>query len=166
MVDISRNFVSSTCIGPSANVASNCQVLLTVLAAGGSRRLGQPKQLVKLDGEPLVRRQCRIAIESQLGSVMVVLGRDANECTTAISDLPVTRQINNHWSEGLSSSIRQATQAAIDIHVGGLPRHLQEEDALKNLTEGGAQRAELARLRHCREQRNACVKLINYLVSE
>ena len=120
MADDSRDFVNSTSIGPSATLASRCQVLLAVLAAGASRRLGQPKQLVKLDGEPLVRRQCRIAIESQTGSVCVILGCHANECVAAIVDLSVAQIINQFWSEGLASSIRHAALAAIDKDVNGL----------------------------------------------
>lgn len=120
MADDSRGFAGSTSFGRSATVASKCQVLLTVLAAGASRRLGQPKQLVKLDGEPLVRRQCRVAIESLTGSVCVILGRHANESAEAIVDLSVARIVNPCWSEGLSSSIRHAAQAAIDKNVNGL----------------------------------------------
>lgn len=120
MVDDSRDFAGSTSIGPSANVASKCQVLLTVLAAGASRRLGQPKQLVMLEGEPLVRRQCRVAIESQTGSVSVILGCHANECAAAVGDLSIAQIINQLWTEGLASSIRHAAQAAIDKNFNGL----------------------------------------------
>ena len=120
MVDDYRDFAGSTSIGPSANVASKCQVLLTILAAGASRRLGQPKQLVKLDGEPLVRRQCRVVIASQTGSACVILGCHTNECAAAIADLSIAQIINQFWSEGLSSSIRHAAQAAIDKDVNGL----------------------------------------------
>ena len=50
------------------------RLVLAILAAGASRRLGQPKQLVSLEGELLLRRQCRIALEAQIGRVAVILG--------------------------------------------------------------------------------------------
>ena len=49
-------------------------LLISILAAGNSRRLGQPKHLVRLSGEPLIRRQSRIAVEAKCGDVVVILG--------------------------------------------------------------------------------------------
>jgi molybdenum cofactor cytidylyltransferase len=47
---------------------------IIVLAAGGSRRLGEPKQLVTIRGEPLIRHVVRIATESAAENVIVVVG--------------------------------------------------------------------------------------------
>ena len=41
--------------------------LVAILAAGGSRRLGMPKQLVRIGGMPLVRRQCLVALPQKWG---------------------------------------------------------------------------------------------------
>lgn len=120
MVDDSGSFSGVTSNDPLANQESKYQMLVTVLAAGASLRLGQPKQLVTLAGEPLVRRQCRIAGESQLGPVAVVLGCYANELAAVLAGLPASRLINHHWSEGLAASIRCAAQAALDLRVDGL----------------------------------------------
>jgi molybdenum cofactor cytidylyltransferase len=95
-------------------------LLVAVLAAGASRRLGRPKQLVPVGGEPLLRRQCRVAIEADVGPVLVVLGHQANACATLISDLPVEIRVNEGWEEGLASSIRVAAQAAADSGAAGL----------------------------------------------
>lgn len=120
--DGSRDFAGQTPSGSSADLVSAAtnHVLVAILAAGASRRLGQPKQLVMLAGEPLVRRQCRMAIESQTGSIAVILGCYADECAAAIVDLSITPMINQSWSEGLASSIRHAAQAAIDMDAAGL----------------------------------------------
>jgi molybdenum cofactor cytidylyltransferase len=40
--------------------STSCALLL--LAAGGSRRLGEPKQLVIVEGEPLIQGAVRIAL--------------------------------------------------------------------------------------------------------
>jgi CTP:molybdopterin cytidylyltransferase MocA len=87
---------------------------LFILAAGASRRLGQPKQLVPFNGEPLLRRQCRIAIDADLGSVFVVLGCRAADYAAVIADLPVGVLINTSWKEGVAASLRLAAQQAID----------------------------------------------------
>ncbi len=100
--------------------AADHRLLVTILAAGASRRLGHAKQLVELRDEPLLRRQCRIAIEAQIGRVAVVLGCRAAECAATIADLPVAHQINAQWQEGLASSIREAARAARDDDAIGL----------------------------------------------
>ncbi len=90
------------------------------MAAGASRRLGQPKQLVQIDGEPLLRRQCRTALAANLGPIVVILGCRAGECLRAIIDLPVDTRTNERWAEGLSTSIRMAAQLALTAGVNGL----------------------------------------------
>ena len=47
---------------------------IIILAAGGSRRLGQPKQLLPVLGEPLLRRVVRMAAEVHPDHLIVVLG--------------------------------------------------------------------------------------------
>ena len=45
-----------------------------ILAAGASRRLGQPKQLLKYRGETLLERALRAAKEAGASPVLVLLG--------------------------------------------------------------------------------------------
>lgn len=87
-------------------------LVIGVLAAGASRRLGTPKQLVAVDGEPLLRRQCRTALASGVGPVIVILGCNAAEHFSTISDLPVDVRINRDWAEGLAASVRCAIASA------------------------------------------------------
>jgi molybdenum cofactor cytidylyltransferase len=96
------------------------RLLVVILAAGESRRLGQPKQLVGIDGEPILRRQCRMALEAWLGPVAVILGCRAADCAAAIADLPVEQHVNEHWANGLGTSIRLASSAAITAGADGL----------------------------------------------
>jgi molybdenum cofactor cytidylyltransferase len=95
-----------------------------VLAAGASTRLGRPKQLVTIDGETLVERATRIALEA-CGRVIVVIpsgsegpGWPGAEVTT-YSALgirhPVLRVVvNEHAAEGIASSIRLGVEACDD----------------------------------------------------
>lgn len=79
-----------------------------VLAAGGSTRLGQPKQLLTREGETLVHRAVRLAVETGAAQVFVVVGAQADAVSGAIRDLACEVIENPHWTEGLSSSLRHA----------------------------------------------------------
>jgi CTP:molybdopterin cytidylyltransferase MocA len=79
-----------------------------VLAAGASRRLGRPKQLVSVEGRELVRRMAEVALQSGCQPVAVVLGAHATEVGAAVACLPVVCLSNPEWAEGMGSSIRAA----------------------------------------------------------
>jgi CTP:molybdopterin cytidylyltransferase MocA len=96
------------------------ELLVAILAAGASRRLGRPKQLVEVAGEPLVRRICRMAIDAAVGPTAVVLGCRRQEITPLLADLPLMILINDAWEEGMASSVRAATRAAVDLQVAAL----------------------------------------------
>src|SRR3954468_17586851 len=87
-------------------------LVVGVLAAGASRRLGRPKQLVPIDGEPLLRRQCRSALAAGVGEVAVILGFNADEHRRGIEDLPVEVRVNGDWAQGLATTLRCAVRAA------------------------------------------------------
>jgi molybdenum cofactor cytidylyltransferase len=77
-----------------------------VLAAGGSSRLGTPKQFVTFRGETLVRRAAKAALESVCDRVVVVVGSHTEQMRREIGDLPVLVVENENWQSGISSSIR------------------------------------------------------------
>jgi molybdenum cofactor cytidylyltransferase len=87
-----------------------------ILAAGESRRFGQPKQLLDWNGEPLVRKLAQTALEAGLSKVIVVTGANAGETSAVLEDLPLTNIYNSGWHEGQSSSIRLGIQSIGD-HV-------------------------------------------------
>ncbi|MGA3049923.1 MAG: NTP transferase domain-containing protein, partial [Terracidiphilus sp.] len=80
-------------------------VAAIVLAAGASRRLGQPKQLLMNGGETLLARSIRLAYEAGAGPVLVVLGAhlESIRAVVALNDAIVV--INEKWEEGIASSI-------------------------------------------------------------
>jgi CTP:molybdopterin cytidylyltransferase MocA len=119
MVNETACSASPTSIPGFGGGGSERRLLTVVLAAGASRRLGQPKQLVMLGGETLLRRQCRLALEIGIGPVAVILGCRADACAATIADLPVARHINVRWAEGLGASIRQAAQVAMASDAAG-----------------------------------------------
>jgi molybdenum cofactor cytidylyltransferase len=77
-----------------------------VLAAGGSSRMGRPKQLLPVAGTPLLVRAVEAALSSQAWPVVVVLGAEAGQIRPALARLPVLVVENPAWSEGMASSIR------------------------------------------------------------
>ena len=82
-----------------------------VLAAGGSMRLGRPKQLLTREGETLVHRAARLALASGASRVLVVVGAQAADVARAVSDLPVECVVNAQWRAGLAGSVRAAAGA-------------------------------------------------------
>lgn len=84
---------------------------VVVLAAGGSRRLGRTKQLVRADDETLVRRSARLALETGPAQSLIVVGARADAVWRAVADLTLTRVDCDDWAQGLSASIRAAVRA-------------------------------------------------------
>lgn len=84
-----------------------------ILAAGQSVRLGQPKQLVTLEGETLVHRAARIALDSGCARVLVIEGAVA--LRSALTDLPVEVVRCASWQLGPGASLRSGAQAAGEV---------------------------------------------------
>lgn len=88
---------------------SGDKVAAVILAAGTSARLGQPKQLVRLGKETLLDRAVRTAREAGCGTVLIVLGADADRIEAGAEALGEAIVVRNHcWREGMASSIRAA----------------------------------------------------------
>lgn len=99
-------------------------VAAIILAAGGSSRLGQPKQLLPLAGEPLLSRFIRIAREAGCEPVIVVLGASAeaiaDDSSVQQSLAAATVVVNFEWEEGIASSIRSGVAALRALSPHGL----------------------------------------------
>ena len=77
-----------------------------ILAAGASTRMGTPKQLLELDGRPLVVRAVAAALASPAWPVVVVLGAHAEKIRPVLARLPVLIADSPAWAEGMAASIR------------------------------------------------------------
>lgn len=82
-----------------------------VLAAGASRRLGQPKQLLPYLGEPFLRRAVRLALAAGAAPVLVALDPLRSSFASSLAGLPAALLPNPNASEGLGSSIRAGIHA-------------------------------------------------------
>lgn len=61
-----------------------------LLAAGASRRMGTNKLLLEVEGEPMVRRAARRALDAGCAPVVVVTGHEADRVREALRGLDVT----------------------------------------------------------------------------
>lgn len=83
---------------------------VVLLAAGPSTRLGQPKQLVRIGDQSLVRRSARLALSLRPASVTVVIGCEAERVGRELADLPVEAVFNRDWARGMGASINHGVR--------------------------------------------------------
>jgi molybdenum cofactor cytidylyltransferase len=82
-----------------------------LLAAGASTRMGQPKLLLPLGGEPMVRRAAGRLCESGYDEVVVVSGSEQARIVEALGGLPVRHVHNPEFATGMGSSFRAGVAA-------------------------------------------------------
>jgi len=90
------------------------RVAAIVLAAGASRRLGQPKQLLIHEGEPLLQRAVRLTLEAGALPVFVVLGANSDAIHAAIDWKNSLQIFNEDWKKGIATSIHKGVGALQD----------------------------------------------------
>ncbi|HRU94603.1 MAG TPA: NTP transferase domain-containing protein, partial [Anaerolineae bacterium] len=83
-------------------------VAAVLLAAGGSSRFGQPKQLLEWDGRPLIAHLADVAWAAGLSPILVVLGAGAERIAPALAGRSVQLLQNYHWEQGVGSSVSLA----------------------------------------------------------
>ena len=83
-----------------------------VLAGGTSSRLGQPKQLLDLDGRPLLQHAVDAAATAGLDELIIVLGHRAEDVAAAVT-LPAGARsvVNPDYATGQASSMRSGLAA-------------------------------------------------------
>ena len=82
-----------------------------VLAAGGSSRLGQPKQLLRYNGTTLLGHVLDTARSSGFDQLLCVIGGGAKEVRRQVDFTGVELVENHQFGEGCSSSIATALNA-------------------------------------------------------
>ena len=89
-------------------------IAIVILAAGSSSRMGQAKQIVEVDGIPMVLRATTVALKSMAAQVVVVTGAYAAEVSAIMEPLcrhyPARIQLiqNDEWPTGQASTVRCA----------------------------------------------------------
>lgn len=82
-----------------------------LLAAGASRRMGDAnKLLAELDGKPMVRRVAEAMAASQIDSMTVILGHEAEAVAAALDGIEARFLYNPDYRDGQSRSLRLAVE--------------------------------------------------------
>ncbi len=88
---------------------------IIVLAAGASTRLGEPKQLITLNGVTLLRRAVLTALATSHRPIVVVLGATSHLFRGELDGLDVAIVENKNWADGMGSSIRCGMEHLLSI---------------------------------------------------
>ena len=86
-------------------------VSAVVLAAGASRRMGTPKQLLRIGAETILERTLNNVRASDAAEIVLVLGHAAESVEKAISTEQVRVVHNPDYQEGMGTSLRTGLAA-------------------------------------------------------
>lgn len=118
---------------------------VVVLAAGGSRRLGQPKQLLQRGRETLLGRALRLASATLPARMLVITGGNVENLAAELDSWPCEQVHNPQWTDGLSSSLRAAATRLCNFEgrvlVLGCDQPALELEHLIRLLDGADQSA-------------------------
>jgi molybdenum cofactor cytidylyltransferase len=79
---------------------------IIILAAGESKRMGSPKQLLDIQGKTLLRHTIDVALATENRPVVLVVGANKAQIAPELEGLPLTIIDNPMWHEGMSSSVK------------------------------------------------------------
>lgn len=96
------------------------QIACAMLAAGGSRRLGEPKQLLHRGDRTLVRATYDAVSGGGCEPIAVVVGAHADRIIAALAGAALARIDNPDWETGIASSLERALAWAAAIGCGAL----------------------------------------------
>jgi len=85
---------------------------VVIVAAGESKRLGTPKQLLPYQGDTLLNRLIANLKQATDFPVFLIVGASSEKIISAISDTTISIAHNENWREGMASSIRLGIQVA------------------------------------------------------
>jgi CTP:molybdopterin cytidylyltransferase MocA len=89
-----------------------------LLAAGGGRRIGGPKALLRLGDTLLVDRALDLLRETGCDPLVVVLGASADQVRAEARLDEATVLVNRAWGTGVGSSLRAGLAALADTDTG------------------------------------------------
>ena len=92
---------------------NNIQHLL--LAAGASKRMGKPKQLLPWGNKTLIEHQIHVLLETN-NNISVVLGAYSDKISEVIKKFPIEIYTNKDWENGMGTSISYGLKMLLDKH--------------------------------------------------
>jgi molybdenum cofactor cytidylyltransferase len=86
-----------------------------LLAAGLSSRMGSNKMLFELEGESVLRRAARRALDAGLSPLVVVLGHESDRAKRELDGLSCQWVLNPLYEQGINSSLKAGIRTAQDL---------------------------------------------------
>lgn len=126
----------------SSQIKETSNLAVLILAAGLSRRLGQPKQLLLKNNKPLIRYIAELAIGLNPQSI-VVTANESIDIACALKELPLHIVFNPQAETGMASSL-QAGADFLKDHFGsvlilGVDQPLLDADYVQQLIQHSQQ---------------------------
>ena len=106
------------------------EVGIIILAAGESKRMGMPKQLLDVNGESMLLNIINSALATSCYPVTVVVGAHKKAIVPELKDLPINIVDNPQWQTGMASSVKMGlvgsyllskTMEAVIISTSDMP---------------------------------------------
>lgn len=89
---------------------------IIILAAGASRRMGQPKQLLKWQGKSLIQHVCKLALSTDCSPVILVLGANADVIRAGLATRGMNIVVNADWQLGMGGSLKAGINKLVEIN--------------------------------------------------
>lgn len=89
---------------------------LVILAAGGSVRLGSPKQLLQYQQQSFIKNIVDTSLKIANALVVVVVGAQKDSMLQELNNYTVNIVINEDWSKGMSTSIKIGLAESIALN--------------------------------------------------
>ncbi len=87
-----------------------------VLAAGESKRMGKPKQLLPVGDHSLILHTLSVIEGAERPYILVVLGAHSDEIERELADHPVGIYIHKDWRLGMGSSLKAGLEHVVEAH--------------------------------------------------
>ncbi len=86
---------------------------IILLAAGSSSRMGQSKQLLSIEGKPLLLKSAEAALGARATKTIVVLGSGDEAHRKIIDHLPFEIIFNPDWEKGMGTTLKIGLSSAL-----------------------------------------------------
>lgn len=77
-----------------------------ILAAGESKRMGEPKLLLPFGERTIIETVVDNIVQSKVDEILLVLGSNAEKIEEKIKDFPLRITVNPHFQKGMLSSVQ------------------------------------------------------------
>ena len=91
---------------------------VVILAAGESKRMGAPKQILPIFGVPMLKYLIDEVIDTEAHPITVVLGANKSKIVPLLENIPIGIIDNKEWAKGIGTSIKMGLVGSYLITKG------------------------------------------------